>query len=126
MKRLIIIAAVVAAAAYASEVQVGWKTVSTSIVTFTGSFGGKYSVQCPNIDGGSGAKIFIRPGCPTRTDGGVSCVIDAGTGDMLLDFSTASGSADPFKVDLASNEDRIHAKTADGNANLCYFYRRSP
>lgn len=123
MKRLLAILAVISAAAYASELLVSSKHVGASIVTFTGSFGGKYSVQCPNIDAGAGQKIYIRPGCPTRTDGGVTCVIDAGAGDTLIDFQS---NADPYKVDLGATEDRIHMKTGDGNTALCHVYRRSP
>lgn len=114
------------AAAWASELRVAI-VQGTLINTFTGSPGGKYSVQCPNIDGGSGQKVFYRPGCPTRADAGVQCQVDAGLGDVLMDFTAATGSQDPYKIDLAPTEDRIHLRSYTASDALwCTVHRRSP
>ncbi len=131
MKRALLIAIGIAAFVWvgrASQLEASELRVATvqgaNIRTFTGVPGGKYSFQCPN-DGGSGQKVWYRPGCKLRTDAGVSCVVDAGGGDPIVDFSS---SPDPYKVDLAANEDRIHFANADGYANVihCNIYRRNP
>lgn len=95
-----------------------------NIRTFTGTHGGKYSVQCPT-DGGSGQKVIYRPGCPTRADAGVLCVVDAGNGDVIMDFQA---NADPYQIDLAPNEDRFHMANAAGYAApiYCNVFRRAP
>lgn len=117
----------VSALAFASELRVGLAQ-GANIRSVTVAAGGKYSFQCPNIDGGGGQRIFYRPGCPTRTDAGISCVVDAGLGDVIVDFTSATGQQDPYKVDLSPNEDRIHFANADSYANsvYCVVYRRNP
>jgi hypothetical protein len=60
-----------------------------------------YAVQCPNIDGGAGQKVFYRPG------GCTGCVTDAGLGDTLIDFSS---NQDPYPVRLRPNMTKIHLR----------------
>lgn len=122
MRRFLAIVVVIAAAAWASELKVGFVT-GLGIQSFTGTLGGKYSVQCPNIDAGVGQRVFVRTGCKTRPDGGVTCVVDAGLGDTMVDFTA---NQDPYQIDLAPAEDRIHIKNADGNSIWCNIYRRAP
>lgn len=134
MRKALFVGLVVGAVAgWASELRVSI-IQGSGIRTFTGSPGGKYSVQCPNIDGGAGQRVAYRPGCPVRSDGGVTCVIDAGLGDVVMDFTTATGSQDPYRIDLAPAEDRIHLRNYDdaiaGNASTtpvyCDVFRRNP
>lgn len=127
MKRLVLIAAAFAIVANASELRVAI-VQGANIRTFTGAPGGKYSIQCPNIDGGGGQRVYYRPGCNARPDAGVQCVTDAGLGDAIIDFSSATGTQDPYKIDLAPNEDRIHLANADSYATAvyCSVYRRNP
>lgn len=130
MRRLVAIVFAVGLLAHysqASELRVAI-VQGANIRTFTGSPGGKYSVQCPNIDGGSGQKVWYRPGCNTRPDAGVQCVVDAGLGDVIMDFTDSTGVKDPYKIDLAPNEDRIHFANADSYATAvyCTIFRRSP
>lgn len=122
MRRFLAIIVVIAATAWASELKVGLLS-GLGIQSFAGAAGGKYSVQCPNTDGGAGQRIYLRPGCKARADAGITCVIDAGLGDPIIDFAANS---DPYQIDLATNEDRIHVKTADSNGIWCNVYRRSP
>jgi len=114
-------------AAWASELRVAI-VQGANIQTFTGVAGGKYSMQCPNVDGGSGQRVLYRPGCPTRTDAGVTCVRDAGSGDVIVDFTSSTGSQDPYRIDLAPTEDRVHVANADSYATnvWCTFHRRNP
>lgn len=121
------VAGLVAWQSQASELRVAI-VQGANVSTFTGAPGGKYAVQCENIDGGGGQRVYYRPGCNTRADAGVQCVVDAGLGDVVMDFTAGSGSQDPYKIDLAPNEDRIHLANADGYAIqvYCAVYRRNP
>lgn len=129
MRRVLVILATVGLAMWlsrpsdASELRVSI-VQGANIRTFTGAWGGHYSVQCPT-DGGAGQRVIYRPGCPLRADGGVQCVVDAGSGDVVMDFTANS---DPYKIDLATNEDRLHFANADSYAAtiFCNVYRRSP
>lgn len=128
MKRALFAVAVVAGLAYASELRVAIVR-GANIQTFTGAPGGKYSVQCLSVDGGTDQKVYFRPGCNTRPDAGVQCVVDAGQGDGVMNFDPATGgSSDPYKVDLAPNEDRIHFAAVAGYAIpiYCSVFRRAP
>jgi hypothetical protein len=60
-----------------------------------------YAIQCPNIDGGSGQKVFYRPG------GCTGCVVDAGLGDTLMDFTS---NQDPYPIRLRVGMDRVHLR----------------
>lgn len=124
MKRAFLVGCLLGvAAAWASELRVA--IIQGALInTFTGSAGGKYSVQCPNIDGGAGQKVFYRPGCPARPDGGVQCLTDAGLGDVLMDFSA---NADPYQINLAPSEDRVHLRAYTATDALwCTVHRRYP
>lgn len=128
MRRLLLLVAVFAFAAFASELRVGI-VQGANIRTFTGSAGGHYSLQCLSVDGGTDQTVYYRPGCRTRTDAGISCVIDAGQGDTVVNFNSATGgSSDPYKIDLATNEDRFHLATTSSYATplYCTVGRRSP
>ena len=127
MKRLLFLSFALGVVAQGSELRVAIAQ-GTGIRTATLAPGGKYSVQCPNTDGGAGERVYYRPGCPTRADAGVTCVIDAGVGDTIMDFTAATGSQDPYKIDLAPNEDRLHFRNVDDAARVvwCSVARRSP
>lgn len=117
----------VAVEAFGSDLRIA--IVQGSLVqTFTGTPGGRYSIQCPNIDGGSGVRVAYRPGCPNKADAGVSCIHDAGMGDTIMDFTSSTGSQDPYKIDLQANEDRIYFVQPDlvTNSYWCTISRRSP
>lgn len=60
-----------------------------------------YAVQCPNLDGGNGQKVYYRPG------GCTGCPTDAGTGDTLLDFTL---NQDPYPVRLRDGMTKIHLR----------------
>lgn len=86
----------------------------------SGSYGMKLSIQCPT-DGGAGQKIYYRPGCLPST----RCAADAGPGDAVIDFTS---NPDPYQIDLAGHEDRVHLASVTGYASTvyCNVYRRSP
>lgn len=92
----------------------------TGIRTATLTEGAKVAVQCPNIDGGAGQKVFYRPGgsCSGCT------TVDAGYGDVLMDFTVNS---DPYPVTLAAKESLIHLRSYDPAVALwCTVVGRSP
>jgi hypothetical protein len=114
-----------AVAGWASELRIG-HVQGTGIQTVTVAPGAKLSIQCPNIDGGAGQQVWYRPGCPLRTDAGITCILDAGLGDVLIDFSA---NADPYAINLAPNEDRVHLchyPSGCVTPKYCLVYRRSP
>lgn len=114
--------------AWASELRVAI-VQGVGIRTFVGSPGGKYSVQCLSTDAGTDQKVFYRPGCALRPDAGVLCIADAGRDDIAMNFNPATGgSSDPYKIDLAPGEDRIHMSAADSPTIpiYCTVARRNP
>lgn len=124
MRTLFLLAVfLIALMAWASELRVGI-VKGANIQTFTGEPGGRYAVQCPSIDGGTDQKVWYRPGCPARADGGITCVVDAGLGDIVLDFKSLDR---PYPVDLAPTEDRIYFGTfPDYSPMFCTVARRNP
>ena len=110
-------------------------TVSgTSIKCFTTNDAGTRSwgrtgldldIQCPNLDAGAGQKVYARSGCPLKTDAGGLCVMDAGAGDVVLDFQS---NPDPIHWKLGTAEDRIcfHDFTTGATTVHCNIYERRP
>jgi hypothetical protein len=94
----------------------------------TGRTGLDLDIQCPNIDGGAGQKNYIRAGCAKTADGGGSCVQDAGVGDLIMDFTSATGSADPIHFKLGPAEDRfcIADSVSYATAVYCTVHERRP
>lgn len=90
----------------------------------TGNSGMKLSIQCPNVDGGAGQKVHYRAGCLPTT----KCAADAGVGDVIMDFTAATGVQDPYKVDLAGFEDRVYLASEGSYAVplYCHVFRRQP
>lgn len=71
--------------AFADEYNAGGTVAQgQNIQTLVVGFGVKVCLTCPNLDGGTGQKVFYRPG------GCTTCVIDAGPGDNLIDFTQAT------------------------------------
>lgn len=68
-----------------------------------------YAVQCPNVDGGSGQRVFYRTG------GCTGCVTDAGPGDTLLNFTV---NEDPYPVRLRVGMTKIHLRSYTGTDPL--------
>lgn len=136
MKKLLVLAGAAAAAvALASVPGNRIATVNgTSIKCFTTNDAGVYStgrtgldldIQCPNVDGGAGQRVYARAGCALKTDGGGSCVMDAGVGDVILDFQS---NPDPIHFKLGTAEDRIcfHDTTTGATVVYCHIYERRP
>lgn len=89
---------------------------ATSPATWAG--GSRLAIQCPNIDGGAGQRVFYRPG------GCSGCVADAGLGDTLLDFTI---NQDPFPTTLRNGMSKIHLRGfAATDAIWCTVTPRSP
>lgn len=140
MRKAFIIGCVLGLAAHASErrlstvqgtlIQTWYAPSATATASATSTnFGLKVSIQCPNVDGGSGQKVYYRPGCLAKLpDAGRMCSHDAGVGDVIMDFTAATGAQDPYRIDLAGNEDRIHLASVNGysDAVYCHVYRVSP
>lgn len=96
--------------------------------TGTGWQGGtRLVLQCPNIDAGAGQKVYYRPG------GCSGCVVDAGPGDVLVDFTT---NTDGYPVTLRTGMSKVHlralgdTKIADGGGTSvplhCIVAPKSP
>ncbi len=100
---VLLLAGVVAVAAYADEYnQNGTIVRGTGVQSATGlNTDDSYAIQCPNIDGGSGQKVFYRPG------GCSGCPTDAGLGDVLIDFTS---NQDPYPVRLRPDMTKIHLR----------------
>ena len=96
-----------------------------NIQTLVVGQGAKVCLQCPNIDAGVGQKVFYRPG------GCTGCVIDAGPGDILVDFTQAT---DCYPIQLrysqtntSGNPDRIHLRGLNASDVIyCAAPPRSP
>lgn len=94
----------------------------------TGRTGLDLDIQCPNVDAGGGQKVWARAGCALKADGGGTCLMDAGVGDLVLDFTTATGNPDPIHYKLGTSEDRIcfGAVASYAIAVHCNIYERRP
>lgn len=132
MRKLFLLALALGAVAQAGELRLTtvqganirtWYApgASATASASSGSFGMKLSIQCPNVDGGAGQKVYYRPGCLSTT----KCAADAGVGDAIIDFTA---NLDAYKVDLTASEDRIHLASVNGYADAvyCHVYRRAP
>lgn len=92
----------------------------TGVQSVTLSEGAKVSVQCPNLDGGSGQKVYYRTG---GTCSGCT-VADAGVGDVLMDFTT---NPDPYPIQLGPKETLLHLRSYDPSVLLyCPIFPRVP
>jgi len=103
MRRLALAFFVVSAVVLADEYNANGTLVSGQGIQTASSLNNDdtYAVQCPNLDGGSGQKVWYRPG------GCTGCVTDAGQGDTLLDFTT---NQDPYPVRLRPGMTKIHLR----------------
>lgn len=93
--------------------------VQTATAPAGGSWAGapKLGIQCPSVDGGAGQQVFYRPGCAT-------CVVDAGPGDYLIDFTK---NPDGFPLTLRNGMDRVNLRPFNqGDALWCTVIPRSP
>lgn len=120
MKRLLltfaICTALMAVVSFADEIRIGGVGPAPNILTWNNAYdaggsGPGAKVAFAMRDGGC---TYYRPGCGVRADGGVTCVVDAGPGDVRVCFGNVS---DPYKVDLCANCDRIHFRGDDNTLN---------
>lgn len=103
MRKAAFILLVIAAAVLADEYNANGTIVTgQNIQTASGlNADDTYAIQCPNIDAGTGQRVFYRPG------GCSGCVTDAGLGDTLLDFTV---NQDPYPVRLRDGMTKIHLR----------------
>lgn len=107
----IVCAALVGGVALADQIRIGG-VAGVNITTFnnaqdaggTGT-GAKLAFQVR--DGGC---TYYRTGCAPRADGGITCVVDAGPGDVYVCFSPVS---DPYQFDMPANADRVYFRAFD-------------
>lgn len=78
----------------------------------------KYAIQCINTDGGLGQQVYYRPG------GCSGCVVDAGPGDVLIDFRT---NTDPYVAVLRSRMNSINLRAyTQTDALYCIVAPKTP
>jgi hypothetical protein len=102
-KLLLVVGLVAVGVAVADEYNAAGTIITgTGIQSVTGlNADDSYALQCPNIDGGSGQRVFYRPG------GCTGCVVDAGLADTLVDFTV---NQDPYPIRLRDQMTKVHLR----------------